>query len=348
MSLITSCPACGTMFRVVPDQLRISEGWVRCGHCAEVFDAAAHLATHEAPRPQEPSLTEPGDLATQPPDWDAFPDEPQAPAAPPRRAAWVEEPEHEASGAFPLPSIPSSDTAIWRESQDLEPPARGPDSRPASLRAPDPRTGEQRAAGRVAVPVRATRESAALATAAHDAPEPDLDDVSFVRQARRTAFWRRPGVRFSLVLLSLVLLATLALQAAWFDHDRLAAAHRPLRPVLDRVCEVLQCQIEPPRQIEAIVIENSGFTKVRGDVYRLSFTLRNTSASEVAAPAMELTLTDTQDQPVLRRVLTPAEMGATSGALAGASDWSGVAGLTVSSTAAAGRIAGYRLLAFYP
>ena len=44
MSLITSCPACGTMFRVVRDQLKISEGWVRCGHCAEVFDATAHLS----------------------------------------------------------------------------------------------------------------------------------------------------------------------------------------------------------------------------------------------------------------------------------------------------------------
>src|SRR5215468_438989 len=43
MSLITSCPSCGTMFRVVPDQLKISEGWVRCGHCSEVFDATAHL-----------------------------------------------------------------------------------------------------------------------------------------------------------------------------------------------------------------------------------------------------------------------------------------------------------------
>ena len=40
MSLITRCPACGTMFKVVPDQLKISEGWVRCGHCAEVFDAS--------------------------------------------------------------------------------------------------------------------------------------------------------------------------------------------------------------------------------------------------------------------------------------------------------------------
>ncbi|GAB3492980.1 hypothetical protein GCM10027399_12290 [Curvibacter fontanus] len=43
MSLITRCPACRTMFKVVPDQLRISEGWVRCGKCEEIFDASAHM-----------------------------------------------------------------------------------------------------------------------------------------------------------------------------------------------------------------------------------------------------------------------------------------------------------------
>src|SRR4051812_46079142 len=43
MGLITRCPVCGTMFKVVADQLRISEGWVRCGHCAEIFDATADL-----------------------------------------------------------------------------------------------------------------------------------------------------------------------------------------------------------------------------------------------------------------------------------------------------------------
>ncbi len=35
------------MFRVVPDQLRISSGWVRCGHCGEVFDGAAHMLPPE-------------------------------------------------------------------------------------------------------------------------------------------------------------------------------------------------------------------------------------------------------------------------------------------------------------
>lgn len=43
MSLITRCPACQTLFKVVPDQLRISEGWVRCGQCDAIFDASLHL-----------------------------------------------------------------------------------------------------------------------------------------------------------------------------------------------------------------------------------------------------------------------------------------------------------------
>lgn len=45
--MITRCPACGTRFRVVPDQLRISQGWVRCGQCNEVFDGAGQLAHAE-------------------------------------------------------------------------------------------------------------------------------------------------------------------------------------------------------------------------------------------------------------------------------------------------------------
>ncbi|NNU44023.1 zinc-ribbon domain-containing protein [Ramlibacter montanisoli] len=68
MSLITSCPSCGTMFRVVPDQLKISEGWVRCGHCSEVFDATAHLSDESVL--VEPELaqqaTRPTDLPTRP------------------------------------------------------------------------------------------------------------------------------------------------------------------------------------------------------------------------------------------------------------------------------------------
>ena len=43
MSLATRCGACGTVFRVVQDQLKVSEGWVRCGRCGAVFNALEGL-----------------------------------------------------------------------------------------------------------------------------------------------------------------------------------------------------------------------------------------------------------------------------------------------------------------
>ncbi|MGE8636098.1 MAG: zinc-ribbon domain-containing protein, partial [Achromobacter piechaudii] len=43
MALTTRCPQCGTTFKVVPDQLRVRNGLVRCGACSTVFDGRACL-----------------------------------------------------------------------------------------------------------------------------------------------------------------------------------------------------------------------------------------------------------------------------------------------------------------
>ncbi|NBQ89815.1 MAG: DUF3426 domain-containing protein [Betaproteobacteria bacterium] len=45
MSLAARCPHCQTVFRITGTQLAAAQGWVRCGGCSNVFDAAAHLAT---------------------------------------------------------------------------------------------------------------------------------------------------------------------------------------------------------------------------------------------------------------------------------------------------------------
>ncbi|MDI9332956.1 MAG: zinc-ribbon and DUF3426 domain-containing protein [Cytophagales bacterium] len=45
MSLVTTCPNCGTVFRLLPEQLTASDGQVRCGHCMVVFDANQHTST---------------------------------------------------------------------------------------------------------------------------------------------------------------------------------------------------------------------------------------------------------------------------------------------------------------
>ncbi len=61
MSLATRCTACGTVFRVVQDQLKVSEGWVRCGRCKEVFNALEGLfdLDREAPPPWQPPAPPP-------------------------------------------------------------------------------------------------------------------------------------------------------------------------------------------------------------------------------------------------------------------------------------------------
>ena len=43
MALATTCPQCKTSFKVVPDQLKLRKGLVRCGVCQHVFSGIDHL-----------------------------------------------------------------------------------------------------------------------------------------------------------------------------------------------------------------------------------------------------------------------------------------------------------------
>src|SRR3989344_1309521 len=101
----------------------------------------------------------------------------------------------------------------------------------------------------------------------------------------------------------------------------------------------------PPRQIADVVIDSSSFNKARGDSYQLALTMKSKASIPLAMPAVELTLTDAQDQPALRRGLFPTDMGAPMELSAGGEGRASVAGIV--STPGAG-VAGYRLLAFYP
>lgn len=60
MALATTCPQCGTSFKVVPDQLKLRRGLVRCGACRHVFsgiDSLIHL--DDLPPPTEPAAHAP-------------------------------------------------------------------------------------------------------------------------------------------------------------------------------------------------------------------------------------------------------------------------------------------------
>lgn len=361
-ALITRCPACATMFKVVPDQLRVSEGWVRCGHCAEVFDASAHLQpaaaldqAHEEARsgagappphgaPETPAFDagarprsmheatvatageddEPFDAQDAGPAWESGAQEtgpasessPDSIASSPQTQIDEELPEDE----FDSVRLAAEQQALREDPLDQPFALRREDlSAPAELEPPVP-----------------------AADGGH------LDELTFVRQARREAHWQRPAVRALLALLALALAGLLGLQVAVHERDRLAAAEPALRPWLARLCGPVGCRIAPPRRIEAIAIDGSTFNRLRPDAYRLQVTLKNQSGSDVAMPAVELTLTDSEEQPVVRRVLTPGELGAARPALAARAEWSGTAALALQDGALASRVAGYRVLAFYP
>ncbi len=149
-------------------------------------------------------------------------------------------------------------------------------------------------------------------------------------------------------MLSLVLLFGLLAQVAIHERDHLVASKPALRPWLQTICESLNCQLSPLRRIESMVIDSSSFSRIRADTYRLNFTIKNTDAIALALPAIELTLTDSLDQPIMRRVFLALELGAQSDTLAAGSEWPGSLALAVKSTALPDRVAGYRLLAFYP
>ncbi|MEY4726157.1 MAG: hypothetical protein RLZ36_784 [Pseudomonadota bacterium] len=203
---ITHCPQCETAFKVSPQQLEAAKGWVRCGRCAHVFEAALHFET--------------------------LPDIPTPP--------------------LPNADAPSLFRSVMASAEVNTPPS-------ATSFAADPRPSE----------------------------EPTLA-------------WPVPWVVASAALVLLWML-----QFLWVQRNWLAAEEPALRPLLSTLCA---CEVTWPREPEAVLIESSSFTENPQGGYTVQLRLKNTQHHPVAMPALELSLTDLQDQVLVRRVFTAQEL----------------------------------------
>jgi hypothetical protein len=180
----------------------------------------------------------------------------------------------------------------------------------------------------------------------------------FIKQARRARRWRSPWVRFGLGMLGLALIAVLTLQIALHEKERLAAQWPQTKPWLEQLCLQAGCQVQDLKRIDSIAVDSSSFNRINKNnpqleaitqSYRLAVTLKNAGALPVALPHVELSLQDQQDQTILRRVLSPADLGTNLSALAPAQDMAGSTTLQIDMAQLAGsKIQGYRVLAFYP
>jgi predicted Zn finger-like uncharacterized protein len=120
---------------------------------------------------------------------------------------------------------------------------------------------------------------------------------------------RRAGPRWPWILLTLIAVLALALQASYRFRAEMAATWPDSRPWLERACAELRCVVSLPRHIELVSIDASDLQvdTAHSNLMLLTATLKNRAPFAQEHPALALTLTDTQDQPLARRVLAPAD-----------------------------------------
>lgn len=153
------------------------------------------------------------------------------------------------------------------------------------------------------------------------------------------AGWFWPSVS---VLLALAILW----QAVLWNRHWLVAEEPALRGAVEILCLPLACKVEWPQEPNSVLIENSNFHEKPDGGFYLQMRFKNTQHHPVATPWLEVTLTDVQDQVVVRRVFSIQDLGLQDH-IAALRDQHVQFGVEVDASLHE-RIAGYRALIFYP
>lgn len=111
------------------------------------------------------------------------------------------------------------------------------------------------------------------------------------------------------LLLCLLLITLAVLQSIYFLRTKIAAEYPQFKPYLAQACSYLQCTIDLPKNAELFSIDDSDMQESEqyAKVIDFSSLLINNANYIQAYPNIELTLTDTDDRPVVRRLIKPGE-----------------------------------------
>lgn len=270
MSAVTQCSQCGTRFKVSAEQLETHDGMVRCGRCHQVFNALEHLHQDE-PSPQLQLAIEPEEIATLP-------------------------------ATLPTDATPTQGNIehIIGELEPALPPAPPVEPPPTDEFLPvteTPFTDEVVADKVIANEV-----------LAENAPITLAQQIQFLEDAPVAIATNSPP-RKSRILFSLMLLLTLLLQILYFFRVDIAARLPGLKPLMVQACNAVACSIGLPQNIDWVTIDSSELKAEPEQVnlITLNVLLHNRAAYSQAYPSFELTLTDTQENVLARRLFHPAE-----------------------------------------
>jgi predicted Zn finger-like uncharacterized protein len=323
MSLITECPACFTQFEVNDEQLQAYAGKVRCGECNHVFDARSSLieateateaiAANESAAPAEPlpavdsiesaespaQITAPENTATGNAQY--TPD-----VADISYVAGAQAEDAKGSSEADSSGTYAADTYVStvNSSDTYSAPEATLDSPTAVLNTP------------LATQDNAAEEADHLQALNWDLAREEANTTSipeFLRNVSLSEEWptaaEKPKAQWVFPLLSGLLLVAILLQFVYFTRTSLAANYPSTKPLLQAACKVAHCAVVLPSDITQLTIDDADIQehREREGVLVFSSVLINHGAVAQAYPMIELTLTNMADEPVLRKILKPAE-----------------------------------------
>ena len=313
--MFTVCPKCALTLVVTAADLRIAQGYVRCGRCLNVFNALARLSEDRpgaaaAPpgTPAESSAEAPAESPPESPAASAA----EAPAAPPPEFASAAEDTGEIeieldAGSVLVTSVraPTAPAEVAEhETKVYEP---GPSAPLASTSQPAPAAviAEANAQVTAAAPSPAAIESASPADPAdaqqtNTAPEPP--ESAFERASAAP----RAGLAWTLGAGALAV--ALALQVINHYRDALAANSALIGP-LSAVYSVLGVKIAPRWNIHAYDVRQLGATvtgAAAGEIV-VRASVKNSASRAQPLPLLRVTLQDRFGNRIAARDVPPGD-----------------------------------------
>jgi predicted Zn finger-like uncharacterized protein len=328
MALAASCPHCRALFRVVADQLKLRGGLVRCGACRHVFDAIGSLSYVDDHALMQKRAEAPiGGAALPGPAVVAAPaSRPQRPreAVAPAPAKPAAPPGPRPLGVGRRPPPPPRGEEIRDELAVptlfgvAEPPFESPAAvTPKAATSATPSNAvrgpiESQLAQAGYRNVLVTPETVPPGTATRPQEEAsELEAPSFMPTETQV---RQQRITRALAIACIPLSLLAAIQIGLAMRDDALEAWPSLRPTLMSACRLYACKVAWPAHAELLTIIGSELAAIPGtDVIELNAALRSRANFIMGLPALEVTLTDTLNRTIARKVFLPVDYLASSG-----------------------------------
>lgn len=337
MNYVTACPACDTQFLITKEHLKAYRGKVQCGHCNHVFNAKNRLTevSDEIQHIEEYAVDNDNTFANDGAEYQTT----EYSVADYDSTETDSQQDLEQHGLFDNDHSEEADNDVTTDSE-TEPlvpaishayiePAHNSDGKPLNEKlnvvlegVPDlsDLNSTETPLDFTSPPHLFSDENASSPYISNQTPiivsENDIDidairapiliedlttDPKFQLSKPKRNIW--------LVIACLMLITIALLQSVYFLRSKIAAEYPQFKPYLLQACMYLNCKINLPQQLDLLTIDDSDMQESDDyqDVIHFSSLLINNAAHVQAYPNIELTLTDVDDKPVLRKLVKPQE-----------------------------------------